>query len=256
MDAPLRRLPSISLAGCRGSSSWASPAQAKRRWRLNSPATCACPASRGRIALGAELDPRPRRTLSPAADAATAHHRWVADGNYRAVRDLVWSRADTIIWLDYPLIVNLWRLTRRNIVRIATGAELYHGNRESFRTHFLSRDSLYLWALTKPPPTPKTLGRSLRWPRLPPPRHPPPALPRRNPPLARPRHQVVKLGVRIRQRVIYLSVQRFQPPSSRSLSPPPASPPLFSRCSRNASRTRCQWLRARRLSSWAKSCAL
>lgn len=70
----------------------------------------------------------------------------MADGNYRAVRDLVWPRADTVIWLDYPLVVNLWRLTRRNIGRIATREELYHGNRETFRSQFLSRDSLLLWA--------------------------------------------------------------------------------------------------------------
>jgi len=28
---------------------------------------------------------------------------WVVDGNYSKVRDIVWSRADTVIWLDYPL---------------------------------------------------------------------------------------------------------------------------------------------------------
>jgi hypothetical protein len=45
--------------------------------------------------------------------AAVAGERWVTDGNKRAVRDLVWPRADTVIWLDYPLVVSLWRLARR-----------------------------------------------------------------------------------------------------------------------------------------------
>jgi hypothetical protein len=45
--------------------------------------------------------------------AALAPDRWVTDGNKRAVRDLVWPRADTIVWLDYPLAVSLWRLGKR-----------------------------------------------------------------------------------------------------------------------------------------------
>jgi energy-coupling factor transporter ATP-binding protein EcfA2 len=44
---------------------------------------------------------------------AVAGDRWVTDGNKSAVRDLVWPRADTLIWLDYPLVVSLWRLGRR-----------------------------------------------------------------------------------------------------------------------------------------------
>src|SRR5277367_5340256 len=38
---------------------------------------------------------------------AVAGH-WIADGNYiRSVRDIVWVRADTLIWLDYSLRVAL-----------------------------------------------------------------------------------------------------------------------------------------------------
>ena len=25
---------------------------------------------------------------------------WVVDGNYNKVRDIIWSRADTLVWLD------------------------------------------------------------------------------------------------------------------------------------------------------------
>src|SRR5215813_3241988 len=42
--------------------------------------------------------------------AALSGERWVVDGNYQLVRDLIWQRADTLIWLDYPLPLALWRL--------------------------------------------------------------------------------------------------------------------------------------------------
>src|SRR3954452_18653951 len=45
--------------------------------------------------------------------AAIAGELWVTDGNKTAVRDLVWPRADTVVWLDYPFAVCLWRLGKR-----------------------------------------------------------------------------------------------------------------------------------------------
>lgn len=78
-----------------------------------------------------------------------ALHRseWVVDGNYSQVRDLVWTRADTVVWLDYPLRVILTRLLRRTVRRVVTGEELWNGNRERLRNAF-GRDSIILWALT------------------------------------------------------------------------------------------------------------
>ena len=74
---------------------------------------------------------------------------WVTDGNYSKARDLTWGRADTVIWLDYSLPLILWRLTRRSISRVFRRTELWNGNRETFAGQFLSRDSLYLWAVKK-----------------------------------------------------------------------------------------------------------
>ena len=78
---------------------------------------------------------------------AVAGDAWVVDGNYTAVRDLVWPRSTALIWLDYPLGTLLWRLLRRTLRRTLTGEELWNGNREQFRVQFLSRDSLFLWLL-------------------------------------------------------------------------------------------------------------
>ena len=79
---------------------------------------------------------------------AIAPDRWVVDGNYRRAAKLVWPRAELIVWLDYPLVVNLWRLLRRGVRRAWTQEPLWaSGNRETFSSVFLSRESLFLWAI-------------------------------------------------------------------------------------------------------------
>lgn len=80
--------------------------------------------------------------------AALAGERWVVDGYYHRARDLIWPRADTLIWLDLPLatvMVSLWRRTWRRVLR---AEPLWNGNRERLATQFFRRDSIFLWALT------------------------------------------------------------------------------------------------------------
>ena len=72
--------------------------------------------------------------------------KWVGDGNYSLIRDLVWTRATAVVWLDYSFLVVFWRLFRRTMARVITGAELWNGNREILWRHFLTRGSLFLWA--------------------------------------------------------------------------------------------------------------
>jgi hypothetical protein len=82
-------------------------------------------------------------------DEATSGDAWVADGNYggRGARQIIWPRADTVVWLDPPLAVILVRLFRRSVGRIRSGEAMWGGNRETFRNAFLSRESLFVWAL-------------------------------------------------------------------------------------------------------------
>jgi adenylate kinase family enzyme len=79
--------------------------------------------------------------------AVVAEPDWVIDGNYSAVRDLTWPRADTIVWLDLPRRVVMWRVTARTIRRWVTREVLWSGNRETLRKA-LSRDSIIVWAWT------------------------------------------------------------------------------------------------------------
>ncbi len=71
---------------------------------------------------------------------------WVVDGNYHQVRDIVWNRAEAVVWLDYSLLTIMMRLIRRTMRRILTGEKLWNDNQENLRTLF-ARDSVFLWAL-------------------------------------------------------------------------------------------------------------
>jgi adenylate kinase family enzyme len=78
----------------------------------------------------------------------TAGDAWVIDGNYSAVRPLVWARADTVIWLDPPrhrvMRQVIWRTLRRATFRV----ELWNGNRERWANLFtwVPEDSVISWA--------------------------------------------------------------------------------------------------------------
>ena len=80
-------------------------------------------------------------------ERATEAEKWIVAGNYHVVRDLVWPRAEAIIWLDYPFLTVLWQLTRRTSKRWWTQELLWGTNREPLWTHFKlwSKESLYYW---------------------------------------------------------------------------------------------------------------
>lgn len=96
---------------------------------------------------GPNWTPAPAHLLRERVAGALTGDCWVCDGNYQAVRDLVWGRADMLIWLDYPLRIVLCRLMRRTAGRWLSGEALWNGNRERLRTLFFSRDSLFVWEL-------------------------------------------------------------------------------------------------------------
>src|SRR5690349_5850250 len=91
----------------------------------------------------------PRPVFRGRVTQAVQRDRWVLDGNYRSVRDIVWPRADTIVWIDYSMSIVFRRVFVRTMRRCWTGQELWSGNRERFWTQFFStNDSILVWALT------------------------------------------------------------------------------------------------------------
>jgi adenylate kinase family enzyme len=83
--------------------------------------------------------------------------RWVVDGNYTSTSaaDLVWDRADTVIWLDMPRRTVMRRVIGRSIVRAATKRTLWNGNTESWRNLIRTspEDNIVLWTWTRYPGT-------------------------------------------------------------------------------------------------------
>lgn len=80
--------------------------------------------------------------------AAAAGDRWVIDGNYTVARDLVWARADTVVWLDLPRPLVMRRVVARTIRRAVTREQLWNGNREPL-TNFYRLDpnvNIIRWA--------------------------------------------------------------------------------------------------------------
>jgi adenylate kinase family enzyme len=73
---------------------------------------------------------------------------WVLDGLYqRKVGDLILREADTLVWLDQPLPLVLWRLVTRAVRDIVTKRDLFNGNRQTLRFAFFTRDSLVGYAI-------------------------------------------------------------------------------------------------------------
>ena len=95
--------------------------------------------------------PLPDEEFRRRVGAAVAAERWVVDGNYSGkVRDLVWARADTVVWLDLPRRTVMRRIIWRSFLRAARRTELWNGNREHWRNLVAldKEESVIVWAWT------------------------------------------------------------------------------------------------------------
>jgi adenylate kinase family enzyme len=99
------------------------------------------------IHWGPDWTPLERDTFRAQVEARLQGDRWIVDGNYSSVRDLVWPRATAVVWLNYSFARAYWRVFKRTLRRIIIREELFGGNVETFRAQFLSRESLLWWVI-------------------------------------------------------------------------------------------------------------
>jgi len=90
----------------------------------------------------------PLDELREAVEALVASDSWVIDGSYfPKIGDLVLPAADAVVWLDLPIRIWVPRLFLRTLRRLRRRELLWNGNRETFRSAFWGRESLFAWAI-------------------------------------------------------------------------------------------------------------
>lgn len=100
-----------------------------------------------------DLHWRPGWTEAPldafraAVDTTTQRARWVVAGNYAKVRDLVWPRAELIVWLDLPLATVLRRFAARALRQWWSREPICNGNRQTLGHIVIGRDALLPYTL-------------------------------------------------------------------------------------------------------------
>lgn len=89
-----------------------------------------------------------RRPEGPAEVAAfVAGDSWVTERPYAEVRELVYDRAQLVVWLDLPTWRTMAQVVRRTVSRRLRGTELWHGNVEGpLWRALVDREHVVRWA--------------------------------------------------------------------------------------------------------------
>lgn len=87
---------------------------------------------------------RDENEMRALADQFTQLPEWVCDSAWGKFKDVIFSRADLLVALDYPRYVSLWRLIKRSIKRVIRREHVCNGNIETWRRLFNS-ESIIRW---------------------------------------------------------------------------------------------------------------
>jgi adenylate kinase family enzyme len=90
-------------------------------------------------------------TFKARVGQATEGPGWVVDGNYSTVREIVWQRADTVVWFELPYAVVMARTIRRTGRRTVTRQELWNENKEPWSNlwSWNPETSIIAWAASR-----------------------------------------------------------------------------------------------------------
>jgi len=86
--------------------------------------------------------PTPAEEWRATVEQLVARQRWIVDGNYGGTLDLRLRACDTVVFLDLPRLVCLWRVLARQLRHVgAVRPELPAGCRERLSWEFL----VWIW---------------------------------------------------------------------------------------------------------------
>ncbi len=89
---------------------------------------------------------RDKAEFEPLVEGAIAEPRWVIDGNYGGTLPLRLTRADTVVWLDFPGWLCLVRIVRRAIQhRGRTRPDMADGCPERLNWEFFAYTAHFPW---------------------------------------------------------------------------------------------------------------
>ncbi|MFF2852940.1 adenylate kinase [Streptomyces sp. NPDC058001] len=83
------------------------------------------------------------------AGEITRRDEWIVEGNFSKLSDVVWHRADVLVWLDFPLPLIVYRIVRRSLRQLAGRDDSAQARRLTWSTAFFSRRSLLRTAIRK-----------------------------------------------------------------------------------------------------------
>ncbi|MFF9344921.1 adenylate kinase [Streptomyces sp. NPDC014773] len=99
--------------------------------------------------LFVDAQPLPLEAFRAAADRITRGDAWVVEGNFSKLADVVWHRAEVVVWLDLPLRLVVWRITIRNLRQLFGLDTSAQARRLTWGRAFFGRRSLLRTAVRK-----------------------------------------------------------------------------------------------------------